>query len=250
MQMSDSGSDAEMEVDEVNQKLQDENDDNEGEEEKLEPEDEEEEAEAEQEDAPESEEASPPPSPPKQPRLKIKLKLPSVPSTEDTASRGHSGDINVEPEDEDDEGEAVGSTRPMTSRQAVLASVVGSSHVSLCSELALRREETARKGHNLTEKKSRTKRFAETINRLLKKHALSTAEASASEGEREVEQEEEVVLLTPWRWVSSTPPLADLSTMSQNDVAQGKMHLTLGVPISPPLPKEKPQCDVPGCTET
>lgn len=41
--MSDSGSDAEMEVDEVNQKLQDENYDNEGEEEKLEPEDEEEE---------------------------------------------------------------------------------------------------------------------------------------------------------------------------------------------------------------
>ncbi|KAG1860940.1 hypothetical protein F4604DRAFT_1116869 [Suillus subluteus] len=126
MQMSDSGSDAEMEVDEVNQKLQDENDDNEAEEEKLKPEDEEEEPEHEQEDVPESEEASPPPSPPKQPCLKIKLKLPSVPSTEDTGSRGCSGDIDVESEDEDDEGEAVGSTRPMTSRQVVLASVVGS----------------------------------------------------------------------------------------------------------------------------
>jgi Ino eighty subunit 2 len=109
MQMSDSGSDAEMEIDEVNQKLQDENDDNEGEEEKLEPEDEEE---AEQEvcryhlllaistlilcaqDVPESEEASPPPSPPKQPRLKIKLKLPSAPSTEDTGSRGRSGGVS------------------------------------------------------------------------------------------------------------------------------------------------------------
>jgi Ino eighty subunit 2 len=109
---------------------------------------------------------------------------------------------------------------------------------------------------------------AETINRLLKKQskskakrsALSTAEASASEGEREVEQEEkEVILPTTWRWVSSTRPLVDPSTTSQEDAAQSKMRLTLGVPISvlssttpapqPPLPKEKPQCDVPGCTE-
>jgi Ino eighty subunit 2 len=111
---------------------------------------------------------------------------------------------------------------------------------------------------------------AETINRLLKKQskskvkrsALSTAEASASEGEREVEQEEkEVVLPTTWRWVSSTRPLA-ASSMSepQDGVAEGKMHLTLGVPASvlsttlpapsppQPLPKEKPRCDVPGCT--
>lgn len=279
--MSDSGSDAEMEVDEVNQKLQDGNDDNEGEEEKLEPEDEEEEPEPEQEDAPESEEASPPPSPPKQPRLKIKLKLPSAPSTEDTGSRGRSGDIDIESEDEDEEDGAVGSTRPMTSRQAVLASVVGSSHVSLStgessrkkkqlteSELALRREETARKRRNLTEKKLEDEK-AETINRLLKKQskskakrsALSTAEASASEGEREVEQEEkEIVLPTTWRWVSSTRPLGDSSTMPQEDVAGGRMRLALGVPISvlsstlqapqPPPPKEKPQCDVSGCTET
>jgi len=47
--MSDSGFDAEMEVDGVDQKVQDENGDNEGEEEKLEPEDEEEELEPEQE---------------------------------------------------------------------------------------------------------------------------------------------------------------------------------------------------------
>jgi Ino eighty subunit 2 len=111
---------------------------------------------------------------------------------------------------------------------------------------------------------------AETINRLLKKQskskakrsALSTAEASASEGEREVEQEEkEIVLPTAWRWVSSTRPLVTSSTPEPDGVAEGKMHLTLGVPVSvlptallaplpPPLsPKEKPQCDVPGCTE-
>ena len=110
---------------------------------------------------------------------------------------------------------------------------------------------------------------AETINRLLKKQskskakrsALSTAEASASEGEREVEQEEkEVILPTAWRWISSTRALVTSST-PEDGVAEGKMHLTLGVPASvlstalpapppsPPLPKEKLRCDVPGCTE-
>lgn len=45
-------------------------------------------------------------------------------------------DIDIESEDEDDEDEVMGgSTRPMTSRQAVLASVVDSSHVSLCQSL-------------------------------------------------------------------------------------------------------------------
>jgi len=244
----------------------------------------------------------------------------------------------VESEDEDEEEETMGSTRPLTSRQAVLASVVDSSHVSLCaclensfeplvrllkfymdhysssffvppfsecsysltatgesfrkkkqlteSELALRREETARKRRNLTEKKLEDEKVhyhvsyhsifffnffqftmqAETINRLLKKQskskakrsALSTAEASASEGEREVEQEEkDIVLPTSWRWVSSTRPLVTSSAPTPEDgVAEGRMHLILGVPVSVlptssplplPLPQEKPRCDVPGC---
>jgi len=82
----------------------------------------------------------------------------------------------------------------MTTRQAVLASVVDSTHVSLSessrkkkqlneAEIALRREETARKRRNLSEKKLEDEK-AETINRLLKKqsrpknkrHALSTAD--------------------------------------------------------------------------
>ncbi|TFK69338.1 hypothetical protein BDN72DRAFT_870675 [Pluteus cervinus] len=71
----------------------------------------------------------------------------------------------------------------MTTRQAVLASVVDSSHVALTdegsskkkkvlneSELALRREETARKRKNLSEKKLEDEK-AETINRLLKKQS-------------------------------------------------------------------------------
>lgn len=173
----------------------------------------------------ESDELSPPPSPHK-PRLKIKLKLPQILSPNESSSRGAStpsGEpsrppshrglsrgtkdnirhapaltsmtngclADIESEDEDDDDEVVGgSTRPMTSRQAVLASVVDSSHVSLCpslvfftdphtrkltsttaessrkkkqlteSEIALRREETARKRKNLTEKKLEDEKVA------------------------------------------------------------------------------------------
>ncbi len=96
-------------------------------------------------------------------------------------------DIESEDEDDDDEHPRGGEgKRPLTTRQAVLASVVGSSHVSLgtsriflsgcganvligCrapkdetsrkkkqlneAEIALRREETARKRKHLSEKK-------------------------------------------------------------------------------------------------
>ena len=88
--------------------------------------------------------------------------------------------VDVDVESEDEVEVVGGSTHPMTSRQAVLASIIDSSHVALCqslhrsphpeliqptakssrkkkqlteSELALRREETARKHKNLTEKK-------------------------------------------------------------------------------------------------
>jgi Ino eighty subunit 2 len=106
-------------------------------------------------------EISSPPTPPPRPRLKIKLKLPAVPSSGTStpqvigstreASRGEllrfsfaldqlkaSIDVDVESEDEDPEigsstnsSGAGPSTKPMTARQAVLASVVDSSHVSL-----------------------------------------------------------------------------------------------------------------------
>jgi Ino eighty subunit 2 len=110
-------------------------------------------------------------------------------------------DVDIESEDEDDDAEAESSTlssgagpstKPLTARQAALASVVGPSHVSLCeflplydvrlmfligvlrfslipvslsnepsrkkkqlneAEIALQREETARKRKNMTEKK-------------------------------------------------------------------------------------------------
>jgi len=66
----------------------------------------------------------------------------------------------------------------LTTCQAVLASVVGPSHVSLhetpCkkkqlneAEIALRREETPRKRNHLSEKKLEEDEKADTINRLL-----------------------------------------------------------------------------------
>ncbi|KAF8549300.1 hypothetical protein OG21DRAFT_1470188 [Imleria badia] len=227
----------------------------------------------------ESDELSPPPSPHK-PRLKIKLKLPQILSPNESSSRATST-----PSDEDDEDEVVGgSTHPMTSRQAVLASVVDSSHVSLSessrkkkqlteSELALRREETARKRKNLTEKKLEDEK-AETINRLLKKqsksktkrNALSTADdrtpvsatpavvQSTRDGSEapEVEAPELIELIpTMYRWISTTEP-------ASGD-ANGRMKLSFSVPVSvlpedtPPPSEtrfpspEKPVCDVSGC---
>ncbi|KAJ8087193.1 hypothetical protein AAF712_002732 [Marasmius tenuissimus] len=155
-----------------------------------------------------------------QPRLKIKLKLPVVASStsnsatpvpEETRTRAAAStskrsaavrsrrriqDMDSSEDDEDDEATGPSrSTRPMTTRQAVLANVVDSSHVSLDAdmsldtpdhkpnprkkqlnetELALRREETARKRKNLSEKKLEDEKL-ETINRLLRKQSKPRA---------------------------------------------------------------------------
>jgi Ino eighty subunit 2 len=94
-------------------------------------------------------------------RLKIKIKMPGHPPS----SRFDTPNVESEDDISSDDAELHSrSTRPMTTRQAVLASVMDSSHVSLNetrqkkpplneTELALRREETARKRRNLTEKK-------------------------------------------------------------------------------------------------
>ncbi|KAF8068071.1 hypothetical protein FPV67DRAFT_1494794 [Lyophyllum atratum] len=107
-------------------------------------------------------------------RLKIRLKMPAQPS-----SRYETPMVESEDSLSNDSQPSV--SRPMTTRQAVLASVLDSSHVSLAgsrqkkaplneNELALRREETARKRKNLSEKKLEDEK-AETINRLLKKQS-------------------------------------------------------------------------------
>lgn len=221
----------------------------------------------------ESEELSPPPSPASRPRLKIKLKLPQVPSSNEPSSRatstpsgegasqlpsrrGISKDyVESEDGDEDDDDEMVGSSaRPMTSRQAVLASVVDSSHVSLSEssrkkkqlteeEIALRREETARKRRNLSEKKLEDEKM-ETINRLLKKQSksknkrniLSTADdrtpvsvtpavvSSTRDGSQpplEAEMPEPVeVIPTSYRWISTIKPPPAAATLTSTSTSE------------------------------
>jgi len=86
-------------------------------------------------------------SPPPLPR-KPQLKLPQILSLNEFTSIMTHGrlvvDMDVESEGDDDD-DVGGSTRPMTSRQAVLASVVDSSHVSLClSPLSVHRPKGSR----------------------------------------------------------------------------------------------------------
>ncbi|KAI0963417.1 hypothetical protein AcW1_000501 [Taiwanofungus camphoratus] len=272
---------------------------------------------------PEQHEPEPEPAP-VQPRLKIKLRLPpqassasSVVPTPDDAHlslrRGASRDDYIESEDSEDEDGAqstrstsVATTgtagRPLTARQAVLANVVDSSHVSLAEppnprkkkplteiEIALKREETARKRRNLTEKKLEDEK-AETINRLLKKqsrakgkrNALSTADdrpaplASASNAvEAEAEDGADASaapappVATMYRWISSTR-----AGPGKADGGEGeKMVLSFSVPAaalsdaretgSRPAEMQtegtgnqgqgkesvQPRCDVQGCSE-
>ncbi|KAI0639282.1 hypothetical protein C8Q77DRAFT_1080396 [Trametes polyzona] len=262
------------------------------------------------------------------PRLKIKLKLPqnAGPSSAATRSSAHNtpsrasrrniprgSDIESEDEDEDEDEDDDASTRStseattgpssraLTARQAVLANVVDSSHVSLSEppnprkkkplteiEIALKREETARKRRNLTEKKLEDEKV-ETINRLLKKqsrargkrNALSTAEDRPAPGENAPgEGEDEDVTESPappptmYRWVSRAQPVPKAGDAGTEDGQPEKtMVLSFSVPISvlpaaqtdasgdamkvdstaataaPPLPRETPRCDVQGCTE-
>ncbi|KAF9035003.1 hypothetical protein BDZ89DRAFT_1011776 [Hymenopellis radicata] len=170
----------------------------------------------------------------------------------------------------------------LTSRQAALANAVEPpSHVSLTgdatpgrtsrkkqlneTELALRREETARKRKNMTEKKLQDEK-AETINRLLKKQSRPRAKragnaptpradaSKADSGEEEMDVDEAPVVIpepqipTMYRWVSTSRPPRD-----GMDV-EGKMSLAFAIPPSllseippPPVIKAKPLCAVEGC---
>ncbi|KAI0735298.1 hypothetical protein C8Q76DRAFT_277999 [Earliella scabrosa] len=262
--------------------------------------------------------SSPAPAPagPSHPRLKIKLKLPQAHDTPPRARRQAAARVREvasdiesedEDEDEDDGGDSTrsgsvaaggASGRALTARQAVLANVVDSSHVSLAEppnprkkkplteiEIALKREETARKRRNLTEKKLEDEK-AETINRLLKKqsrargkrNALSTAEDKPGPGENPPgEGEEEDITEAPappptmYRWVSSAR--AQPKVDGEGDApAERVMSLSFSVPVSvlpqkpagdestmnvdgaaampppPRLPPSKPPtCDVQGC---
>jgi Ino eighty subunit 2 len=73
--------------------------------------------------------------PPRSSRLKITLKLPAPTQkpvrVRRVVHKDKDLDSDVESEDEDDDPRGGEGKRPLTTRQAVLASVVGSSHVSL-----------------------------------------------------------------------------------------------------------------------
>ncbi|KAI0348652.1 hypothetical protein BDW22DRAFT_1437741 [Trametopsis cervina] len=206
------------------------------------------------------------------PRIRIKLKLPAsgassrVPtgqSTPEGSSRRRyiQRDSDVDSENSDSEasdrstsaGTTVAPGRPLTARQAVLRNVVDSSHVSLEEppnprkkkplteiEIALKREETARKRKNLSEKKLEDEK-AETINRLLKKqsrprgkrNALATAEdrptpiALDAEGEEGLEEGPAIPILpTMYRWISTTKiPGGEAGT-------EPRMVMSFSVPVS------------------
>ncbi|KAI8995516.1 hypothetical protein BD414DRAFT_576240 [Trametes punicea] len=259
------------------------------------------------------------------PRLKIKLKLPqhTGPSSVATRSSAHNtpsrssrrhmprgSDIESEDEDEDEEDDE-GSTRStsvattaagsraLTARQAVLANVVDPSHVSLSEppnprkkkplteiEIALKREETARKRRNLTEKKLEDEK-AETINRLLKKqsrargrrNALSTAEDRPAPGENAPGEgeDEDVVVESPappptmYRWISRAQPVQTSGAGGDGQIAMEKtVVFSFSVPVAALPPTQDgeastkvdssratlakspestpPRCDVEGCT--
>ncbi|RPD81874.1 hypothetical protein L226DRAFT_528106 [Lentinus tigrinus ALCF2SS1-7] len=250
---------------------------------------------------------------PSHPRLKIKLKLPSSSAhatppraRRQAAAAARGSDIESEDDDEDEDDEGGDSTRSgsvtggassraLTARQAVLANVVDSSHVSLSEppnprkkkplteiEIALKREETARKRRNLTEKKLEDEK-AETINRLLKKqsrargkrNALSTAEDKPGPGEAAVEGEDEEAAEafapppTMYRWVSSAR--SQPKEGAEGNTAERVMTMSFSVPTSVLAPKNEnameidggaaagpapprptptipPTCDIQGCT--
>ncbi|KAF8812612.1 hypothetical protein BYT27DRAFT_7251735 [Phlegmacium glaucopus] len=172
---------------------------------------------------------------------------PSVASDDAAQSAPESGSRSTAPST---------SVKPMTTRQAVLASVVDSSHVSLNegsrskkqplneTELALRREETARKRKNLSEKKLEDEK-AETINRLLKKQISGSRtpkikiksnvqeEGEEADGDEEEDDVMDIVEDPPkeakpvmYRWISSLR--IALSTGSAD--RQVEMGITFSLP--------------------
>ncbi|KAJ6454719.1 hypothetical protein C8R47DRAFT_1060985 [Mycena vitilis] len=177
--------------------------------------------------------------------LKIKLKLGVQPEAKPAArrfARVKSEDVESEDSDSDDSqfesyGAGPSSGRHLTARQAVLASAaaVDPSHIALDTapagssrkkqftntEVALRKEETARKRKNMIEKKLGDEK-AETINRLLKKQSRpktkrTTAQAQHGQGQSDEDADMEDGDASPtgagaptststpmYRWVSSS----------------------------------------------
>ncbi|GJJ08332.1 hypothetical protein Clacol_002543 [Clathrus columnatus] len=208
----------------------------------------------------------------------------------DPDPEGEAEDVNIdEPDDEamgvgsidedgdDDDSEVLpgqGSRSRMTSRQALLANKADVEHVELGSvgpsrkkqltteEMALRREETARKRKNLNEKKLEDEK-TETINRLLKKQSSrSRAKRSAlnasvvatpqthsggEEGENDqIPPERSSGMPGPaWRWISSKD---GYKLGIPVEVIEDVTMESLPVPPRPPLSASI--CDAQGCSRS
>ncbi|KAJ7903174.1 hypothetical protein B0H13DRAFT_2335239 [Mycena leptocephala] len=143
--------------------------------------------------------------------LKIRLKLGAQPETKPASRRlARIKNEDIESEDSDsDESQfnysaGHSSSRQLTARQAVLASAVDPSHVALdtkagsskkaqftASEVALRKEENARKRKNIIQKKLEDEK-AETIHRLLKKQSRpKNKRNTAAQSEEYVDMDED-----------------------------------------------------------
>ncbi|KAJ7754362.1 PAPA-1-like conserved region-domain-containing protein [Mycena maculata] len=217
--------------------------------------------------------------------LKIKLKLGMQAESSKPVSRRSARAKNEDVESEDSDSEdsqfeaytaGPSTSRQLTARQAVLASAVDPEHVTLDSapstskkakstpsEVALRKEENARKRKNMIEKKLENEK-AETINRLLKKQSRpknkrNTAAQSDEDADMGLEEDEDggfvpapPALPTMFRWVSTSRVPADLAS-----TATPSASLSFSVPDAfLPAPKEKivlnvsvapARCAVAGC---
>ncbi|KAJ7664853.1 PAPA-1-like conserved region-domain-containing protein [Mycena rosella] len=194
--------------------------------------------------------------------LKIKLKLGPQPSgAESKASArrfGRPKNEDVESEDSDsDESEmesyapAPSSGRQLTARQAVLASAVDPSHVTLDiprstkktqftpTEVALRKEENARKRKNMIEKKLEDEK-AETIHRLLKKQSRpKNKRPTAAQSDDDVDMDEDDVAAAPpgstlpmFRWVSTSRSAATPRSKTSGTPPSASMSISFSVPQS------------------
>ncbi|KAJ3768635.1 PAPA-1-like conserved region-domain-containing protein [Lentinula raphanica] len=183
----------------------------------------------------------------------------------------------------------------MTTRQAVLASVMDSSHIALGNtskkkkvlnetELALRREENARKRKNLSEKRLEDEKL-ETINRLLKKQTRPRAKRAGVEGDdgataegspggSDLSKPAQGPVVPMFRWVSTTTseaktvtdiPTAPMDqsapsmTVDNPPILERRMQFSLSIPaaflpsevetnFTPSSPDPAPAiCAVSGC---
>ncbi|KAF8217462.1 hypothetical protein K438DRAFT_1795033 [Mycena galopus ATCC 62051] len=214
--------------------------------------------------------------------LKIKLKLGAGPQSEKPSSRRYARARNEDIESEDSDSEdsngayapvpSSSRSRALTARQAALASAADPEYVALDtsapgsskktrftpSEVALRKEENARKRKNMIEKKLEDEK-AETINRLLKKQSRSlknkrNAAAPVDEDE-DVDMEDgddaastmAAMTLPMYRWVSTSRRPVDDPMRAADRPVECESSISFSVPASflpPPNSSEQQQPEI------